>query len=666
LNTFHSLLKKKNYLLIFENAEFLIDILHQQKNQKNATIYSVIQKCKKSLFFTTNIHLVDIHELQYVINVDKRDTIPNNIRQIRNKYENKKSFALSQFNELFLQPSTRMMAQFIVVLGLVMNARQVYFKKNDTYSSTAHVTNQRRKNKKAKKKTLKYRGGLLFPSAQGTMNYIVERLVVRLFSLPKMFLLAIWHTIKKNLLHETIAEKIQRNVSAFVSSASYLMFHESYRTSLKTLFRGLQNGVTSVVKQMLHLDENEHELVLSYLCLLTVAWLSSQIIQKYVYPTYNSQLKKDLGNSLCVACHEDVYSPKSQRMNTLFTKIRKRTVHYDPNIIPDIVAKTFELDKVKSENAKQNILQELLYVDSRHKYNQCKELFKLNDTYASNNKLRVVVIVPYDIDNDHNWVKRTDGSIYKEISINQIKTMETFPERNERNGQILFPAHEIHFITPPTNEERALVSLIYAGVHYKTEKTIARDPLGLGLNLSYSTKMSVTKLFEYVRPFSRLTSVLKGMQKTASSAKHTMQRAYKYANGASHTSPGQHHTVKVSTNTHELQAPEWFSIAIENIRSPEEHVSLYRRSLENEWKQLEMMICSDELEDYPIARKLQEKYNDYESSEQTKQTANVKQHHNEILSVYKKAIDAPIMDLNNSKESEIGKLTLRLEALKRD
>ena len=154
LNTFHSLLE--NYLLIFENAEFLIDILHQQKNQKSATIYSVIQKCKKSLFFTTNIHLVDIHELQYVI--DKRDTIPNNIRQIRNKYENKKSFALSQFNELFLQPSTRMMAQFIVVLGLVMNARQVYFKKsnkNDTYSSTAHVTNQRRKNKKAKKKTLK-------------------------------------------------------------------------------------------------------------------------------------------------------------------------------------------------------------------------------------------------------------------------------------------------------------------------------------------------------------------------------------------------------------------------------------------------------------------------------------------------------------------------------
>ena len=180
--------------------------------------------------------------------------------------------------------------------------------------------------------------------------------------------------------------------------------------------------------------------------------------------------------------------------------------------------------------------------------------------------------------------------------------------------------------------------------------------------------MSVTKLFEYVRPFSRLTSVLKGMQKTASSVKHTMQRAYKYTNRASHTSPGQHHTEKVSTSTHELQAPEWFSIAIENIRSPEEHVSLYRRSLENEWKQLEMMMCSDELErnDYPIARKLQAKYNDEEHSEQKKQTANVKQHHNKILSVYKKAIDAPIMDLNNSKESEIGKLTLQLEALKQN
>lgn len=650
----------QNHLIIFEDAEYLIEILHKQKHKSFPTIYDVIQACKKSIFFTSNISLVDISDLQYVI--DKHHTIPNTIRQIRNKYEKQHMFALSKFNELLLQPATRMMAQFIVVLGLVMNVRHVYFK-----NQRVHVKQSQKRRRIKKGKTLKHSGGLFFPSAQRMMNFVVDKLFVQVLSLPKMFFKAIWYTIKRNVIGENFAEHVQDNVSAFVYHANKCLFHKMHKTNLKTLHNGLRKGIKGVIQNMFHLHESELELVLSYLGVLALAWISSQIIKNYVRPTYNSSLTKDLKDSLCVACHEDSYSSTSRSMNTLFTTIKKRTVHYNDNVIPEMMSRTFELDNIKSAYAKHNVFQELLNVESEDKYNTCKKKFKnLHKNYALNNRLRIVVVVPekcsvYTEPSD--WVEKEDDGIFKEIKMSQINTMRKIPKRNLINGkQILFPAHEIHFITPPTNEERAQVVLIFAGIHYKMAKMLVRDPFGMGFHLSRDTNMSVTKLFEYIRPFTRLKSVVKGMEKTGSTTKHTMHKAYKYYKRLPKD------TQKVSTTKHELLAPEWFSIALDNIMSPEEHVRQYRNSIENEWKQIESMLCSDDVEKseyYALARELDTKYSDDELEQQQNRREKTKEKHNEILNLYKRAIDLHKANINSSNAEKIGKLTLQLENLKK-
>ena len=632
-------------LLVFEHAEYLIDLIHKQpKLTKDIRFFN------KTLYFSNNIEIGDFHTIFSLIH--QEDTFPNNATDIREKHEKAITSVPRTLNKMILQPATRMMMQFVFVFCLVMNAKKIFCSKSEKTAkvhynthfyqyrrshkhrrflgtsrakhtgrkhhryahdhpqhqrfSSKHTSNKySERTSRSKKRSRRPRhGGLLMmlppmlmsstliTGLSGTFlfwlfskNISVANTVANMLSFVFMLVpniikgIAIF-TSKHSPIIEDACINAYWNLASVVDAVDNFIQSNATRTGFNHIWHGVETLVMGFSKTMLHLSEDDRNLIMAFFGLLCLVWLTSTLIRKFVYPQYEDSLvisnpnkENPLQKMIVVSCEKD-FQHNNTTESQPFRKLRTRTVYYKTETVKKIIQQTLELHKLSSPYARQKALQDVVNADITDKYKSCDNRYHLRKA----NK-RILVIVPNDYPNRDctRWNRETswvENECFVLLSVNDISSWRRkhIPELNAEATQIKYPAHEIHFISPPSNYERHIVVSVFAGTIKKADEDFIKGPFGFKVAREYNTK--TTKLYEYIRPFHWFAWLATFVQPKDTDKSHQIKQP-QVLNGARHA----------------LSPVHWLSTAISGIQSPEQMVSQRRKEISYDCEQMCRILC---------------------------------------------------------------------------
>lgn len=644
---------RKRTLLVFENAEYLIDIL-----QKRPELEESITWFNKTLFFTNNLELGDFHTLLDMVDTTHTHNFPTRTSEAREQHQEITTSLPRTLNRMILEPSTRMMMQFVFLLGIVMNAKRIF---NHSAESTAHthynVHHHRRRRrpsrsrkrflpspfKSSKKRfrsrkrhpTRKRHGGqpegqahttatairhhtqkqggflpFLLPVmttytaslASGTFLFwlfsknvsvagTVANMLSFVFMLVPNIVKGVSIFIGRNAPHiEDACVNAYWNLASVVEGVDTFVHSSATRSGFIHVWRTIETIVMGFAKSILRLEEKDRGIIMAFFGFMCLAWLSSRMIRRFVYPVYEDSLliphpnKKDshlnkLPQLIAVSCKKDIKNRNSQP----FRKIKRRTVHYRNNTVKAIIQQTQELQEHSSPYARQQKLNDIVNLHIKDKFEQVKG--KYNGLEKPNK--RILVIVPHDngeILTDkagEDWKgKWNKDQCFVKLSVNDITSFERddIPKWNPDLSQIKYPAHEIHFLSPPTNEERQAVVTMFAGILKDADQEYFKGPFGF--KIAREMKEKNTQLYEYIRPFHWFAWLLE-RDEPETQMHPTLNESAK-----------KKHTLKVKRFAQQAKAStHWLTNAVSSIQSPEELVMNRRKEVSHDCEQVRKILC---------------------------------------------------------------------------
>ena len=628
--------KYENTLLIFEHAENLIDILH-----KRPQISDYIRFFNKTLYFTNNIELGDFHMLFKLID-DTDESFPKSTAEVREQHEQQITSFPRAVNKLVLEPSTRMMMQFVFILCIVMNAKRV-FNRNSEHDARSHYDGRftRRRSvrrfaprlptlRRARKQTREHglrgqqnsrrhrrrhggvhtrslhkRGGFLFlmpgllttSLMSGTFlfwlfskNLSVAGTVANLLSFVFMLVpniikgISIFLSRNSPAMEEACANAYW-NLASVVEGVDKFLHSSATRSGFIHIWRTVETIIMGFSKSILRLEEKDRGIIMAFFGFMCLAWMASKMIHRFVYPKYEDSLiirnasLKDNPVQMMVA----VSCEKNIRHRdwSPFRNIKKRTVYYTTADFKEIIQGTKDLQKLSSPYAKEKTLTEILNVGIDDKYNSCKRKYNIKEK----DKKRILVIVPDDALQSVNWAKSrwNKDQCIVEISVKTIIAMrrDEKPKWDSTRSQIKYAAHEIHFITPPNNYQRQVVVTAFAGILNRSDVEFLRGPFGLKVARERSNQY--TKLYEYIRPFNWfvwLTEIGQPSEVTTATTKNNPNKK-------------KSTTIQSLKNVNKRGAStsHWLTTAISGIQSPEEMVMKRRKNLSHDCEQVRRILC---------------------------------------------------------------------------
>lgn len=637
---------RKRTLLVFENAECLIDIL-----QKRPELEESITWFNKTLFFTNNLELGDFHTLLDMVDTTHTHNFPTRTSEAREQHQEITTSFPRTLNRMILEPSTRMMMQFVFLLGIVMNAKRVF---NHNAESTAHthynIHHRRRRSRKrflpspfhSSKKRLRTRkrapprrrhGGQAEAEGQQQHTAISHRTQKQGGFLP--FLLPVMTTYTASLASGTflfwlfsknvsvagtvanmlsfvfmLVPNIVKGVSIFVGrnvpqiedacinaywnlasvveGVDTFVHSSATRSGFIHVWRTIETIVMGFAKSILRLEEKDRGIIMAFFGFMCLAWLSSRMIRRFVYPLYEDSLlipypnKKDrnkntLPRLMVVSCKKDIKNHNSQP----FRNLKRRTVHYRNNTVKAIIQQTQELQEHSSPYARQQKLNDIVNLHIKDKYEQVER--KYNGLQKPNK--RILLIVPHDngeiMTDKVGWKgKWNKEQCFVKLSVTDITSFERddIPKWDSDLSQIKYPAHEIHFLSPPTNEERQAVVTMFAGILKDADQEYFKGPFGF--KIAREVEKKNTKLYEYIRPFHWFAWLLERDEPETKMHHGLHERAKK-----KHTLKAKRFAQQAKASTH------WLTNAVSSIQSPEELVMNRRKDVSHDCEQVRKILC---------------------------------------------------------------------------
>lgn len=627
--------KFDNTLLIFEHAENLIDILH-----KRPEISEYIRFFNKTLYFTNNIELGDFHMLFELID-DTDESFPKSTVEVREQHEQEITSFPRAVNKLVLEPSTRMMMQFVFILCIVMNAKRV-FNRNSEHVARSHYdgrftrrrstrrfvprlptlgrsrkhrgkhTHKQKNNRQPRRRlggvnkhSIHKRGGFLFlmPGLMTTSlmsgtflfwlfskNLSVAGTVANLLSFVFMLVPNIIKGVsifmsRNSPVMEEACSNAYWNLASVVENVDKFLHSSATRSGFIHIWRTVETIIMGFSKSILRLEEKDRGIIMAFFGFMCLAWMASRLIHRFVYPQYTDSLiirdantnENPVQMMVVVSCEKNIRN----RDWSPFRNIKKRTVYYQTNDFKEIVQRTKDLQKLSSPYAKEKTLTEILNVGIDNKHQSCKRKYNIKDK----DKKRILVIVPDDDPQSMTWTKSlwNKDQCFVEISVKTIIAMQRDekPKWNSNLSQIKYAAHEIHFITPPNNYQRQVVVTAFAGILNRSDVEFLRGPFGFKVARERSNQY--TKLYEYIRPFNWfvwLTEI--GQPSVVTTA---MKKK----------SPNNKKSTKLqsikSVNERGTSTSHWLTAAISGIQSPEEMVMKRRKNLSHDCEQVRRILC---------------------------------------------------------------------------
>lgn len=636
---------RKRMLVIFENAECLVDILH-----KLPELEDTIMWFNKVLFFTNNIELGDFHTLLDIVDPTHTHNFPTRTSEARENHQEALTSLPRTLNSMILEPSTRMMMQFVFILGIVMNAKRVF---NHSAEHAAHthynVHRHRRRTKrrrffpvvfssrskrsrrhhthrKNRKHTTRHggqhttsalshchtlhkrQGGILpfvlpvmstFTAsiASGTFlfwlfskNVSVAGTVANLLSFVFMLVpnivkgVSIFVGRNSPVIEEACANAYW-NLASVVEGLDTFVHSSATRSGFIHVWRTIETIVMGFAKSMLRLEEKDRGIIMAFFGFMCLSWMTSKMIRRFVYPSYEDSLviphpnkadkdKNPLSLLIAVSCKKDI----KNRNSYPFRVIKRRGVSYRNSTVKAILQQTREMQNVKSVYARQQKLNDIVNLHIKDKYEQAKR--KYHGIQKANK--RILLIVPHDnneiMTSKSTWKRSTwtKEECFIILSVNDITsfTRDQIPEWSTELSQIKYPAHEIHFLSPPTNEERQAVVTMFAGVLKDADQEYVKGPFGFKIAREMEKKN--TKLYEYIRPFHWFAWLLE---------RDEPDKATPLTNSAKYSLKAKRFAKQAKSSSH------WLTTAVSSIQSPEELVMNRRKEISHDCEQVRKILC---------------------------------------------------------------------------
>ena len=245
-------------------------------------------------------------------------------------------------------------------------------------------------------------------------------------------------------------------------------------------------------------------------------------------------------------------------------------------------------------------------------------------------------------DNTSNWKsnhERNSGLIVQ-LTMDDILQLKHMPIR-DTTGRAKYPAHEIHFVHPPSNHERDLVAQIFAGMFKDEDAPLLRADM-LGIKIVKESSGHSTKMYEYIRTFNWFT-----WMRTS------------YANVSKRPQQGFR-----ASKSRALKTYDWISLALSSLKSPEQLVRAHRDEIAHDWLEIYREMVSNRniyLQPLNVAKLPNYEYEDVQID--PIQKSKIKTHYKALSEALDKVSKHTVEIVINEKE-RIGQLTQELDILR--
>lgn len=496
-------------------------------------------------------------------------------------------------------------------------------------------------------------GGFLYwlVNKQFSISHVVSELLMFVVMLIPNVLTGVQHFLKRKELR--VACINARTKLRRASNTLYNLSQKSfYKTGFTSLWDTTKSLVSGVSQTFFNMKREDSAFTMGFFAFFCFMWLMSVLIHNLYTPLYSkintttsqNMLKDDLQDHLYIPyTYQNNVSSLSSSKGSEFTYICKRFVPYEQNDIAELIKQTISYADASTTAVQTNLHYDLTQINIQNKYNSCKKNITKN---IKNQTKRILIIVP-ELDKtkkkkDESWDEYAQNpNTFFELSMQDIKTLQdnNIPTREEKTYRATYPAHEIHFITPPTNHERELVTTLFAGIFEQSTNEVLS--ITDRIKIVREKDRMYTKLYEYIRRFNWFHWLATPMKPVA-----------------------QHQ----ATSKH-VSNMDWFNYTLSEMKSPEERLREHRTKISTAWKEIYQQLGQNSaLTNHvpPVAKSFNDEVgNDFKMKYNTKQKLLCTVYHRNIIQIQKLLKSEAITLYKKTDEELLGEWTINVQELQK-